>query len=76
MVAEAQIGLTPQHYLDQLPRQPPQQEAEYEEESEPLTVHWQDEDGRDTVTVQGKSHYLCSLELLLCVDYFCRPFTG
>ncbi|KAL3153868.1 hypothetical protein ABBQ32_013441 [Trebouxia sp. C0010 RCD-2024] len=53
VVAEAQIGLTPQHYLDQLPRQPPQQEAEYEEESEPLTVHWQDEDGRDTVTVQG-----------------------
>lgn len=58
MVAEAQMGLTPQHYLDQLPRQPPEQEAEYEEESEPLTVHWQDENGRDTVTVQGEPHYL------------------
>ena len=62
--AEAQMGLTPQHYLDQLPRQEAEQEAEYEEESQPLTVQWQDEGGRDTVTVQGKCHHLCFLVLL------------
>ena len=39
--------------MDQLPRQEAEQEAEYEEESEPLTVEWQDEDGRDTVTIEG-----------------------
>lgn len=39
--------------MDQLPRQEAEQEAEYEEETEPLTVAWQDEDGRDTVTIQG-----------------------
>lgn len=53
MVAETQIKLSPQHYMDQLPRQEAEQEAEYEEETEPLTVAWQDEDGRDTVTIQG-----------------------
>lgn len=58
VVAEAQIKLSPQHYMDQLPRQEAEQEAEYEEETEPLTVAWQDEDGRDTVTIQGL-HSLC-----------------
>ena len=39
--------------MDQLPQQSVD-EAECDEEAGPLSVNWQDEDGRDTVMIEGK----------------------
>ena len=79
MVAETQIKLSPQHYMDQLPRQEAEQEADYEEETEPLTVAWQDEDGRDTVTIQGMYRHCCWLfihqQRLQLFKYLCYAGT-
>lgn len=47
--------------MDQLPRQNPE-EPEYVEEAGPLSVNWQDEDGRDTVTVEGMCHPIVSTD--------------
>lgn len=52
VVAEQQIKLSAQHYLDQLPQQI-LSEPEYEQQAAPLTVNWQEENGRDSVTIQG-----------------------
>lgn len=52
VVAEQQIKLSAQHYLDQLPQQSVS-EPEYEQQAAPLTVNWQEENGRDSVTIQG-----------------------
>ena len=52
VVAEQQIKLSAQHYLDQLPQQI-SSEPEYEQQAAPLTVNWQEENGRDSVTIQG-----------------------
>lgn len=58
VMAETQIKLSSQHYMDQLPRQE-EEEPEYEEAAGPLTVNWQDEEGRDTVIIQGKCLHRC-----------------
>jgi len=52
VVAEQQIKLSAQHYLDQLPQQI-SSEPDYEQQAAPLTVNWQEENGRDSVTIQG-----------------------
>ena len=58
VVAEQQEKLLPQHYLDQLPPQAPPQ-PDQPDEAGPLTVNWQEESGRDNVTIEG----ICSQAL-------------
>ncbi|KAA6422205.1 MAG: hydrolyzing O-glycosyl compounds [Trebouxia sp. A1-2] len=57
VVAEQQIKLSAQHYLDQLPQQSTS-EPEYEQQAAPLTVNWQEENGRDSglkVVISGST---------------------
>lgn len=61
VVAEQQVKLTQQHYFDQLPQRSDSQ-PEYEEQAGPLTVNWHQENGRDSVTIQG----MCTPALALC----------
>ena len=58
-MAEQQIKLSAKHYLDQLPQQSVS-EPEYEQQAAPLTVNWQEENGRDSVTIQG----MCTPDLV------------
>jgi len=69
VVAEQQIKLSAQHYLDQLPQQSAS-EPEYEQQAAPLTVNWHEENGRDSVTIQG----MCTpnlLSFLGCISLSC-----
>ena len=58
------MKLSGQHYLDQLPQQD-DEVPDYEDEAPPLTVNWREEDGRDSVTIQGMSPSLLCCAVLL-----------
>lgn len=53
VVAEQQVRLLPQHYLDQLP-QAAEPQHDWPDEEGALTADWQQQDGRDSVTIQGE----------------------
>ncbi len=67
------MKLSAQHYLDQLPQQDIAQ-PDYTDEAAPLTVNWQEADGRDSVTIQGmySSVYRClHVEAVLLTALLC-----
>lgn len=65
-MAEQQVKLTQQHYFDQLPQQSDSQ-PDYEEQAGPLTVNWQQENGRDSVTIQGMR--ITALAVCSCINH-------